>query len=98
MVQVDYLKVLSETGIDVDRPLFRSLSEDAKFQVTDDVLTGMMKFITDKYNALDFGEIERSAGDIEKFKYRDSLPPSTAMRLIPGLRNIWKCVRQSGMF
>ena len=40
MVQVDYLKVLSETGIDVDRPLFRSLSEDAKFQVTDDVLTG----------------------------------------------------------
>lgn len=73
MVQVDYLKVLSETGIDVDRPLFRSLSEDAKFQVTDDVLTGMMKFITDKYNALDFGEIERSAGDIEKFKYTDML-------------------------
>lgn len=73
MVQVDYLKVLSETGIDVDRPLFRSLSEDAKFQVTDDVLTGMMKFITDKYNALDFGEIERSAGDIEKFKYKDML-------------------------
>ena len=73
MVQVDYLKVLSETGIDVDRPLFRSLAEDAKFQVTDDVLTGMMKFITDKYNALDFGEIERSAGDIEKFKYKDML-------------------------
>lgn len=73
MVQVDYLKVLLETGIDVDRPLFRSLSEDAKFQVTDDVLTGMMKFITDKYNALDFGEIERSAGDIEKFKYKDML-------------------------
>lgn len=73
MVQVYYLKVLSETGIDVDRPLFRSLSEDAKFQVTDDVLTGMMKFITDKYNALDFGEIERSAGDIEKFKYKDML-------------------------
>ena len=73
MVQVDYLKVLSETGIDVDRPLFRPLSEDAKFQVTDDVLTGMMKFITDKYNALDFGEIERSAGDIEKFKYKDML-------------------------
>ena len=73
MVQVDYLKVLSETGIDVDRPLFRSLSEDAKFQVTDDVLTGMMKFITDKYNALDFRENERSAGDIEKFKYKDML-------------------------
>lgn len=73
MVQVDYLKVLTETGIDVDRPLFRALSEDAKFQVTDDVLTGMMKFITDKYNALDFGEIEKSAGDIEKFKYKDML-------------------------
>ena len=41
--------------------------------MTDDVLTGMMKFITDKYNALDFGEIERSAGDIEKFKYKDML-------------------------
>jgi len=73
MVQVDYLKVLTETGIDVDRPYFRMLSEDAKFQVTDDVLTGMMKFITDKYNALDFGEIEKSAGDFTRFKYRDML-------------------------
>ncbi|MCM1532730.1 MAG: hypothetical protein NC114_10740 [Ruminococcus flavefaciens] len=73
MVQVNYLQVLTETGIDVNRPFFRTLSEDTKFQVTDDVLTGMMKFITDKYNALDFGEIEKSAGDIAKFKYLSML-------------------------
>lgn len=77
MAQIDCLKVLTETGVDLNRPFFRSLSEDAKLQVTNDVLTGMMKFITDKYNALDFGEIEKSAGDIAKFKYRDMLLDNT---------------------
>lgn len=71
--QINCLEVLTETGVEINRPCFRALSEEAKLNVTDDVLTGMMKFITDKYNALDFGEIEKSAGDIAKFKYRDML-------------------------
>ena len=66
---IDCAKILTEAGCDVYRPDFVFLSEAAQLKVTDDVLTGMMKFITDKYNALDFGEIEKSAGDISRFKY-----------------------------
>lgn len=65
-------KLLREAGIEYE-PSFLSLSEDAKLKVTDDALTGMMKFITDKYNALDFGEIEKSAGDIARFKYTGTI-------------------------
>ena len=61
--------VLQESGIDINARMYNYLSEAAQLKVTDDVLTGMMKFITDKYNALDFGEIEKSAGDISRFKY-----------------------------
>lgn len=61
--------VLQESGIDINARTYNYLSEAAQLKVTDDVLTGMMKFITDKYNALDFGEIEKSAGDISRFKY-----------------------------
>lgn len=69
MSTVNCYRVLTEAAASVDRTDFILLSEDAQLQVTDDVLTGMMKFITNKYNALDFKEIERSAGDISKFKY-----------------------------
>ena len=69
MDTIRYQDILTEAGIEVSRPDFFALSEEARIQVTDDVLTGLMKFITDKYNALDFGEIEKSAGDIAKFKY-----------------------------
>ena len=61
--------VLQECGIDINARTYNYLSEAAQLKVTGDVLTGMMKFITDKYNALDFGEIEKSAGDISRFKY-----------------------------
>ena len=60
---------LIEAGIDVDRAYFSKLDEAAQLKVTDEALTGMMKFITDKYNSLDFGEIEKSAGDITRFRY-----------------------------
>ena len=91
MSQVNYLQVITETGIEVDRPLFRALSEEAKFQVTDDVLTGMMKFITDKYNALDFGEIEKSAGDVAKFRYREML-----LENVETLKNIYRSSTDPG--
>lgn len=78
MAQLNYEKLLSEAAIEVDRVDFFALSEAAKIQVTDDVLTAMMKFITDKYNALDFGEIEKSAGDIDRFKYRDMILSNNA--------------------
>lgn len=70
MPVVDCYRVLTEASIDVNRGEFLTLSEEARLQVTDDVLTGLMKFITDKYNSLDFSEIERSAGDIDRFKYK----------------------------
>lgn len=66
---MNYQKVLTEAGIEVNHPGFRFLSEANQVQVTDEALTGMMKFITDKYNSLDFSEIEKSAGDITRFKY-----------------------------
>ena len=66
---MNYLQVLTEAGFDVTRSDFLLLSEANQLQVTDEALTGMMKFITDKYNSLDFAEIEKSAGDITRFKY-----------------------------
>lgn len=74
----EYLTVLQEAGISVDRMDFLRLDEAAQLKVTDDALTGLMKFISDKYNALDFAEIERSAGDIRKFKYADVLRENAA--------------------
>lgn len=68
-----YKKVLTEAGIEVNHPGFTFLSEANQIQVTDEALTGMMKFITDKYNSLDFSEIEKSAGDINRFKYTDMI-------------------------
>lgn len=73
MQTVNCFRILTEAATSVDRTDFILLSEDAQLQVTDDVLTGLMKFITDKYNAMDFREIERSAGDISKFKYTEVL-------------------------
>ena len=66
---MNYQKILTAAGIEVNHPGFRFLSEANQVQVTDEALTGMMKFITDKYNSLDFSEIEKSAGDITRFKY-----------------------------
>lgn len=66
---VDCERLLSEAGCEIYRPDFVFLSEEAKVQVTNDTLAQMMKFITDKYNSIDFGEIEKSAGDISRFRY-----------------------------
>lgn len=66
---LNYEQLLAEAGVPVVRGALFGLDEAAQLKVTDDVLTKMMKFITDKYNALDFSEIEKSAGDIRRFKY-----------------------------
>ena len=66
-----YLTALSEAGLTVDRGSLMSMNEANQIKVADGVLTQMMKFITDKYNAIDFDEIEKSAGSIDRFKYKD---------------------------
>lgn len=87
----DCLNILAETGIDVYRPDFITINEAAQLQVTDEALSGMMKFITDKYNALDFSEIEKSAGDINRFKYTQMINENTEM-----LRNIYEASNDPG--
>ena len=91
MIHLDCMKLLSEAAVDVNRSDFYALSEDAKLQVADDVLTAMMKFITDKYNSLDFGEIEKSAGDIDRFKYTDMITENVQV-----LRDIYKSSNDPG--
>lgn len=81
MLSVNCYRILTEASLEVYRPEFICLSEEAQLQVTDDALTGMMKFITDKYNSLDFKEIEKSAGCIAKFKYRNMLEENAGMLL-----------------
>lgn len=66
-----YCAVLETIGIPVNHAAVVNLSEAAQLTVTDETLTRMLKFITDKYNSLDFSEIEKSAGDIRRFKYRE---------------------------
>lgn len=73
MRKADARNVLREAGVTVDLPDFYSLSEEAQLKVADDTLMKMFKFVTDKYNSLDMSEIEKSAGDFMRFKYRDMM-------------------------
>lgn len=74
---LNYEQLLAEAGVPVVRGALFGLNEAAQLKVTDDVLTKMMKFITDKYNSLDFSEIEKSAGDINRFKYFEMIQENT---------------------
>jgi len=73
MLDFNCAKIISECGVPVDSVTMLLLDEAAQLKVTDDVLTGMLKFITDKYNSMDFSMIEKSAGDFAKFAYKDVL-------------------------
>lgn len=77
MTRLPTAQVMNECGFSVSPGYYTFLDEATKIQVTDAALTGMFKFITDKYNSLDFGEIEKSAGDYDKFKYRDLIIDNT---------------------
>lgn len=50
---------LEEAGVTVDKGYYAFLDEATKVTVTDKVMTDMFKFITDKYNSIDFSEIEK---------------------------------------
>lgn len=91
MDKINCMKFLTESAIDVNRNYFFTLSEEAKIQVTDDAITSMMRFITDKYNSIDFSEIEKSSGDIDKFKYSGMLRENAET-----LRNIYQSSSDTG--
>lgn len=88
---INYYQVLTECGIDVDWAAFNSLNEANQLKVTDDALTGMLRFITTKYNSIDFKEIEKSAGDIAKFRYTGMLKEN-----VTTLRNIYDASPDNG--
>lgn len=73
MANSTYANFLTECGFEVNKSDFIFLDEANQVQITDEALTGMMKFITDKYNSIDFSEIEKSAGDYTRFKYSKML-------------------------
>ena len=73
MYTFDMRRVLTEAGVTVNSGDFITLSEAAQLKVADETLMKMFKFVTDKYNSLDMSEIEKSAGDFMKFKYRDMM-------------------------
>lgn len=66
-------KILTETGIGADYFAIHRLDEASGLRVADTILADMFKFITDKYNSLNFREIEQSGGDYTKFKYKGML-------------------------
>ena len=69
MANMKLYSSLTESGIEIDKVSFTLLDEANQIRVADETLTSMMKFITDKYNSIDFSEIEKSTGDYRKFKY-----------------------------
>ena len=73
MANSTYANFLTECGFEVNKSDFIFLDEANQVQITDEALTGMMKFITDKYNSIDFSEIEKTAGDYTRFKYAKML-------------------------
>lgn len=89
-----YLRALNEAGIEFDvseRSHFLCLDEANQIRVADNVLSDMMKFITDKYNAVDFREIEKSAGDFSRFRYATMIMDNAAT-----LRNIYAATPDPG--
>lgn len=82
---------LEEAGVTVDKGYYAFLDEATKVAVTDKVMTDMFKFITDKYNSIDFSEIEKSAGDYKMFKYRQLVDTNLAT-----LNNIYSSVSDPG--
>lgn len=69
-VASQYVKNMAYGGVHADYFKLRRLDEATAVQVADSILSDMFKFITDKYNSLDFKEIENSRGDYSRFKYR----------------------------
>ena len=86
-----YSTILESAGISVYKPAFVTLDEASQLKITDETLTKMFKFITDKYNSLDFEEIEKSAGDFSRFKYRELLYDNIEI-----LRNIYSASTDPG--
>ena len=78
-------KALKECGFTINHGYFDFLDEAQRVQVTDSAMTDMFKFITDKYNSIDFSEIEKSAGDYKRFKYRQIVDDNIKI-----LRNIYE--------
>jgi len=91
MPRLNMYKALTEAGIEVDKVTFTLLDEANQVRVADEALTNMMKFITDKYNSIDFGEIERTAGDYKKFKYIGMIDENLRM-----LRNVYESSPDEG--
>lgn len=52
---------------------FSLMSESTKLNVSDEVTTEFLRFVSTGYNDIDFSEIEKSNGDIKKFKYYEIL-------------------------
>ena len=90
MANSTYANFLVECGFEVNKPDFIFLDEANQVQITDEALTGMMKFITDKYNSIDFSEIEKSAGDYSRFKYNKMLDAN-----IRTLRDIYEVAAET---
>lgn len=91
MQNFDMCKVLTEAAVPYYMPTVKMMNEETQLKVTDEVLTGMMRFITDKYNSLDFSEIEKSAGDYNRFKYRDLIDENCEI-----LRSIYSSTTDQG--
>ena len=91
MPGIDVYKALTEAGIEVDKVRFRMLDEANQIRVADEALTNMMKFITDKYNSLDFSEIEKSAGNYKRFKYMGMIDENITM-----LKDVYENTSEEG--
>lgn len=85
------IQYLEEAGVTVDHGYYAFLDEATKVKVTDNVMVDMFKFITDKYNSIDFSEIEKSAGDYKRFKYADLIDTN-----IETLRNVYLSSSEPG--
>lgn len=62
-------KIVTSYGFNAVR--FSRLNEAGKVAVSDEMTTDLLKFISNKYNDMDFSEIEKSQGHYSKFKYAD---------------------------
>lgn len=68
----EIIRVLSE-GFDKRLDKMAALNEASFTSLNEAILTKMFEAIGDKYNEIDFSEIEKSKGNFNKFKYKNLL-------------------------
>ena len=68
--QIDMANFINENAININ---YNVMNESTQLSMSDKILDRMFSMLVTKYNKVDFTDIEKTKGNIERFKYFNSL-------------------------